>query len=287
MQGKRKYKDSLFRHIFNDKKRLASLYLALSGEAIRPRDIRINTLRGVFFNDVKNDISFRVGDKTVVLIEQQSSWNPNMPLRMLWYIARIYRNIVDRDMAYRSALVALPEPEFYVLYNGTQEQPPYQKQNLADAFGGKKLKLDLEVDCYNINLAKGRQILEKCEELRAYSVFVAKVRELTAAGETLTTAIRAAIRYCEDNDCLASYFKENESEVYDMVSFKWDDKRAQEIAQEEGEARGEARGIDLGIKKVALKMLRLGRKLADIMESTELPERTIRDIAQKNGLSVV
>lgn len=102
MQGKREYKDSLFRHIFNNKKRLASLYKALTGEVIRPRDIRINTLRGVFFDDIKNDISFCIGDKMVVLIEHQSSWNPNMPLRMLWYVSRIYGNMVGRDMAYRS-----------------------------------------------------------------------------------------------------------------------------------------------------------------------------------------
>lgn len=135
------------------------------------------------------------------------------------------------------------------------------------------------MDYYNINFGPGKRLLEECEELRAYSVFVAKVRELTDAGESLTAAIRAAICYCEDNDCLADYFKENESEVYDMVSFKWDDKRAKEIAKEEG--------IDLGVKKVALKMLRLGKKLADIMDSTELSESTIRDLARENGLAVV
>ena len=71
MQGKRNYKDSLFRNIFKDKKRLCSLYNALSGENISPRDITINTLRGTFYNDVKNDISFDIGNHTVVLMEHQ------------------------------------------------------------------------------------------------------------------------------------------------------------------------------------------------------------------------
>lgn len=48
MKPKRTYKDSLFRSIFNNKKRLASLYKALTGETIHPKDIRITTLRGVF-----------------------------------------------------------------------------------------------------------------------------------------------------------------------------------------------------------------------------------------------
>ena len=84
MKGKRNYKDSLFRNIFKDKHRLCNLYRALSGEDVSPDDITINTLRGTFFNDIKNDISFNVGNRMVVLIEHQGSWNPNMPLRMLW-----------------------------------------------------------------------------------------------------------------------------------------------------------------------------------------------------------
>nr|WP_304098415.1 hypothetical protein [Mitsuokella multacida] len=83
MKAKRTYKDSLFRHIFNDKKRLASLYKALTGETVSPKDIRITTLSGVFYNDIKNDISFSIGDRDIILMEHQSSWNPNMPLRML------------------------------------------------------------------------------------------------------------------------------------------------------------------------------------------------------------
>jgi len=50
MKPKRSYKDSLFRHIFNDKRRLASLYAALTSRDVSPKDITITTLRGVFFN---------------------------------------------------------------------------------------------------------------------------------------------------------------------------------------------------------------------------------------------
>lgn len=44
MKPKRSYKDSLFRHIFNDKRRLASLYAALTGRDVSPKDITITTL---------------------------------------------------------------------------------------------------------------------------------------------------------------------------------------------------------------------------------------------------
>ena len=45
---------------------------------------------------------------------------------------------------------------------------------------------------------------------------------------------------------MTDYFQKNESEVFDMVNFKWDQKRALEVAMEDGEARGEARGEACG-----------------------------------------
>jgi hypothetical protein len=45
--------------------------------------ITINTLGNVLFLGRRNDISFLVGYKPVVLIEHQSTINSNMPLRFL------------------------------------------------------------------------------------------------------------------------------------------------------------------------------------------------------------
>ena len=238
MQGKRNYKDSLFRNIFKDKKRLCSLYNALSGENISPRDITINTLRGTFYNDIKNDISFKVGNHTVVLMEHQGSWNPNMPLRMLWYIGKLYRRHIDVDMAYRSKVVKIPAPKFYVLYNGSKDEPEHRIMRLSEAFEGESNSLELVADSYNINLAKGKKLLDSCYELRCYSVFVTKVQEYLAAKQELSQAIKSAVRYCRDNELMKEYFKEHEKEVLDMVTFKWDDKRAREIAEEEGMEKG-------------------------------------------------
>ncbi|MBP3230935.1 MAG: transposase, partial [Anaerovibrio sp.] len=86
MKARRTYKDSLFRDIFNDKKRLQGIYYALTGEKVAVKDIKITTLRGTFFEDIKNDISFMVGNRHIVLMEHQSTLSENMPLRMLWYI---------------------------------------------------------------------------------------------------------------------------------------------------------------------------------------------------------
>ena len=249
MSAKRTYKDSLFRNMFNNKARLRKLYRALSGCDVDTRDIEINTLRGTFFSDVKNDISFRVGDRFVILLEQQSTWNRNMPLRFLWYLARLYRNYVPKDMQYRKALVRLPAPEFYVLYNGREPQKDYQVLHLEDAFSEQShgdSRLCLDVPCYNVNYASGREVLQKCYELRSYSAFIAKVREKADSGVNLETAIREAIAYCINNDFMADYFRENESEVLDMVSAKWDWNEAMRVSNEENYEEGKRDGEKTG-----------------------------------------
>ena len=60
-----------------------------------------------------------------------------------------------------------------------------------------------------------------------------RLREVTvkwplffAVKQKLSQAIKSAIRYCRDNELMKEYFKEHEREVLNMVTFKWDDKRA-------------------------------------------------------------
>ncbi|MBO6245170.1 MAG: hypothetical protein J6N55_02680, partial [Anaerovibrio sp.] len=67
MKARRTYKDSLFRDIFNDKKRLQGIYYALTGEKVAVKDIKITTLRGTFFEDIKpqivvNDVYHLIGE---------------------------------------------------------------------------------------------------------------------------------------------------------------------------------------------------------------------------------
>ena len=187
--------------------------------------------------------------RLVVLIEQQSTWNPNMPLRFLWYLAKLYRRQVPRDMQYHIKLVSLETPEFYVLYNGRETEPLYQVLRLEDAFeetpaGDSLLRLD--VPCYNVNAAPGNELLDRCYELRSYSVFVAKVREGKDSGMTLDTAVIAAMRYCITHDLMADYFKENESEVLDMVSAKWDWNEALRVAREDAAEMAREEGMEKG-----------------------------------------
>ena len=163
--GKRNYKDALFRDIFKEPTRLTGLCRALEGIVAAPEEIRLATIDETLFSGIKNDVSFFVRDRHVILAEHQSTINANMPLRLAMYLMEIYRQYVPADAMYRQGLISLPAPRCYVFYNGTAEMPDRKMLRLSEAFGGEKSSMELEVEVVNINDAPQRDILERCHEL--------------------------------------------------------------------------------------------------------------------------
>ena len=118
----RKYKDTLFRALFSERKHLLSLYNAVNEtNYTNEEDLEINTLENVIYLKMKNDISFLFGF-SLNLYEHQSSVNPNMPLRDLFYVADLLQKIVKDKNLYSSSLVGIPTPKFVMFYNGTDEE---------------------------------------------------------------------------------------------------------------------------------------------------------------------
>lgn len=60
--------------------------------------------------------------------------NPNMPLRALGYISCEYERLIEKRNLYSRRLIKIPTPEFYVFYNGVEEQPLTQELKISDAF---------------------------------------------------------------------------------------------------------------------------------------------------------
>ena len=90
---KRKSKDSVFVDLFANEENVLQLYKELHPEdtQVTIEDIQIQTIKSVLVNTLYNDLGFLVKDKFVMLVEAQSVWNPNMPLRMLFYLAETYQ----------------------------------------------------------------------------------------------------------------------------------------------------------------------------------------------------
>lgn len=86
----------------------------------------------------KNDVSF-VFDFELMLYEHQSTVNPNMPLRDLFYVTDILqKRIYNRDL-YSSTLMKIPTPRFVVFYNGVDYQPERKILKLSDAYEKNKI----------------------------------------------------------------------------------------------------------------------------------------------------
>lgn len=90
-----KHKDTVFRMLFSDKKHLLSLYNAVNETNYQnPDDLEIVTLENAVYMGIKNDLSF-IMDTNVSLYEHQSTINPNIPLRDLFYISSEYQKLID------------------------------------------------------------------------------------------------------------------------------------------------------------------------------------------------
>lgn len=134
--GNDKYKDTLFKYIFNDPEFALPLVNALMNTSYTdPSDIHITTLEDVLHIGMKNDVSLLI-DSKMVLFEQQSTPNRNMPYRQFQYVYHLYKNLEVENgwNKYESTGIKIPKPIFITFYNGTQKEPPWQILKLSDLY---------------------------------------------------------------------------------------------------------------------------------------------------------
>jgi predicted hydrolase (HD superfamily) len=307
MGANTKYKDSVFSFLFSNGDLLRELYCALEGITL-PADtpVTINTLSDVLFIDRVNDISFEIGGKLVILIEHQSTINPNMALRLLMYIARVYEKLVGDKKIYRAQPLPLPRPEFVVLYNGESPYPDEKILKLSDAFESaaslgiaekETPSLELIVKVININEGRNEDIARRCETLGEYSVFVGKVREYLNEGCSREEAMRKAIKYCRDHDILKEFLEANAMGVMSMLMTEWNLEDAQQIWYEDGlevglekglvkgREEGREEGLEVGLEKGREEGLEVGLLKGKEEGREEGREETARNALAK-GISL-
>jgi hypothetical protein len=274
-----KYKNSVFTLLFSDPALLRELYCALDGVTLPPdAPVSINTLEDVLFMDFINDISFEIAGKLVVLIEHQSTINPNMALRLLMYIGRVYEKITEGRDIYSGKPINIPRPEFFVLYNGAAPFPDDKIYRLSEAF--EKLKdlgfeerdlpaLELTVRVININEGRNKEIAERCKKLSEYSAFVAKVREFEKEGSR-EEAIKKTVKYCQSHDILKEFLELHAGEVLSMLMTEWNWDDALAVRYEEGE---ENKALE-----IAMNALAEGSTLEFVQKITGLDMETIEGL---------
>ena len=295
------YKDSLFRSLFGNEKAALALYNALQGTDYREQDteIIINTLDGSLFTMQKNDLSFLLNGKLVVLVEHQSSINENMPFRFLHPVQRLFEGrFPESKTLYRKPLIKLPRPQFIVLYNGTADYPEQETLRLSDAFeeveGFDDILLELVVKVYNINEGRNTEMVSRCGELRGYAYFVSRVQFHEAAErkrdpsldkETIgQIAIRKAIEDCIDKNLLMDFLNKLSPEEVNMLGFEWDMNIAMEVEREEGFEKGLEEGREEGREEsreqIARNALAEGFSMETVQKITGLDMETIRKLQE-------
>ena len=246
---KNNYKDNTFCALFSEKKNLIELYNALSGSSFdMDTPVEIVTLDNTFFGDRENDLSFIIDNRWIVLAEQQSTLCPNIPLRMLVYVARQYENLVFSRDIYSRKLLKIPTPELYVFYNGPQDAPVEQEMKLSDAFMAEcdKIAIEVTVKFINVNYEKGAEILKGCKTMKGYSLLLHMIREECEATGELKTAIENCIRKCVEEGIIADFLKEHGGEVMSFLFEKLTREECEAIREADGFEEGYAKGIEKG-----------------------------------------
>ncbi len=277
----RKYKDKVFCLLFGKeeyKENLLSLYNALNDSEYTNLDyLTINTIDDVIYVGYKNDVSFICEAENIMsLYEHQSTFNPNIPLRGVFYFSKLYEKYMADNMKdlYKSVRIKIPTPKFYVFYNGRRDVPDKTEFKLSSMYSGKG-DLECTATMLNINQNHNKELLRKCRTLFEYSTFVEKVYQYTARcanikekqekEKAVLEAVDRASRECIEEGILKDFLLSHRAEVRDVILTEYDENLHMQVVAEE--AQEEAR------EKLLLDLVREGKLSAE-------------DAAEKQGVSV-
>lgn len=251
------YKDRLFNFLFGSEENKAwtlSLYNAVNGSAYQdPEAITITTIKEVLYIGMHNDVSFMVLSTEMDLYEQQSSFNPNMPLRMLQYVGNLYEKyIIEHKLnKYGSKLIQLPVPKLVVFYNGEKDVEDEVELKLSDSFPeGSKSDIEVKVRMINVNYGRNKKLLDNCKPLKEYSWLVNQIRS-NQKNDEIESAIDRSISEMPDDFIIKPFLLAHRSEVKGMLLTEYNEAATMELFKEDGKKEG--------ILQTLIRMVRRGK----------------------------
>ena len=291
-----KFKDNVFCMLYRDKRNLLELYNALNNSAYtNVDDLQVTTLNGGSYMKYKNDASFLLC-MSLYMFEQQSSKNPNMPLRFLHYVSDVFRELFSNSMLHRRSMIKIPVPHFVTFYNGLEKWVEDEDEiRLSDMYEIPTDNPELELKVRVININKDVHILNKCKTLRDYMTFVNKVRfKMGVEGDNVRIAVTEAMNECIDEDILVDFFEQHREEVVEVSIYDYDEEEvrrvlaeeyaqeyAQKVAKEVSEkafAEGEQSGRQINLINMVIKKVKKSKTLETIASELEEEEADIKPI---------
>ena len=288
----REHKDRLFKMIFGrpeHRQWTLSLYNAVNGTSYDdPEQIEFNTMDDVLYMGMKNDLSF-ILDAWLSIYGHQSTFNPNMPVRCLFYLSWLWSKYLiggDKVSIYGKRLIKLPVPKFVVFYNGTDDEPDEQILRLSAAFPEDKRDqsdVELNVRMININNDHNAELLKKCRPLYEYSWLIGKIREYVQT-MPIEKAVDKAMEEMPGDFGIKKYLMENREEVCMKILTEYDEEKTMRILAEQAREDGFEEGEDRHLIEQICKKLRRGKdveQIADEVEEDITRVQTICDIAER------
>lgn len=241
---KRNVQDSFFLSIMRQKKYLLNVIRSLlPDQKIEAKDVKIDLIEYAIAGGIYNDISVSVKDQYIVFMEAQSTWNNNMPLRLLMYIAEYYQKYVkehDLDI-YSGKAVEIPMPRFYVVYTGA-EKPKRNKITFQDIYP-ECTSLNLEAEILSLRNTEGVLAEYIALSLNYKSRYNDLRNKQVSVEEARKTAVVETIEKFSKGFTISPYIKKNKKEVIDMLDIMYDQeyvfKTALRNARREGKAKAE------------------------------------------------
>lgn len=278
-EPKRTIKDSIFTFLFGEPEYTMELYQTLHPEdtTVKDSDVKLVTLQNVLANGMYNDLGFQVRDKLILLVEAQSTFSENIPLRMLLYLAATYKDYVEdhKLSLYREKKVSIPRPELYVVYTGNKKDVP-DELKLSSLFEGDG-SVELSVKVLRDD-GKGSIV----DQYIAFSKIVDE--QVKLHGRT-DTALYETLRICRERKILKMFLDSREKEVLDIMTMLFDQQKVWEIElynrREEGREEGRLEGREEG-QAVVLRELLKQFSILDASKMTGISLEEIKRLTQQN-----
>lgn len=279
---KRNYKATIFEMIYNKNKReLLELYNALNGTNYdNPDELEITTLENAIYLSMHNDVSFLL-DSRLMLYEHQSTYSPNLPVRLLHYISDLYSKLTKDKNLYGTKRVMLPTPYFIIFYNGEDEMPDRLELKLSDSFLVKEEEpaLELTVVMLNINKGHNKELLDSCKTLRDYAEYTDRVRRYTKV-MGLADAVERAITECIEEGVLVEFLEHNRREAMAVSIYEYDYEKHMRMEREEHWQDGLKQGAINFVKFCKKKNMDQTVILDELLNEYQLSEEDAQELME-------
>lgn len=284
----RNYKDRIFRMVFREKKALLALYNAMNETDYENEDdLKVTTLESALYLEMKNDVSFGLYDE-LLLYEHQSTKNPNLPLRNLFYVSDVYSELTKDLFLYGSVPVQIPEPKFVVFYNGLENMQEREVLKLSSLYAKKAehISLELETLVLNVNVGYNKILMERCRQLSDYAQFVSEVRKRLSKKIPLSEAVNEAVEDCIQRGILAEFLSKNRAEVIKVSIYEYDEEKVKRMFKEECMKLGIEQGKQLGIEQGKQIGIEQGIEQARVIFRLYISGKSEEDIARETGETI-